>query len=176
MLLLFILEDGARSLFEKLYHKCRAAMWYRAFELTGNQTQADDAVQSAFANLLGKADLLSTLTDRQLKAYVMVTVKHCALRISQREKRLVSLDEIPEPAEQTTPEDMALHIWEQLEVRQAVANLPEIDRDLLFLRYDIGLDYESIRRQTGLTNGAARTRVSRAIAALRVLLRKKEVI
>jgi RNA polymerase sigma-70 factor (ECF subfamily) len=52
-------------------------------------------------------------------------------------------------------------------LRRALATLPEEHRTALTLRYLEGLDYRAIEEQMGLTNGALRGILGRALGTLR---------
>jgi RNA polymerase sigma factor (sigma-70 family) len=68
----------------------------------------------------------------------------------------------PEPAN-TTALDQQLH--------SALAALPELHRAALTLRYFEEMDYRTIENTLGLTNGALRGILGRALASMRKQLR-----
>ena len=68
----------------------------------------------------------------------------------------------PEPTD-TTILDRQLH--------SALATLPELHRAALTLRYFEEMDYRTIETTLGLTNGALRGILGRALASLRKQLR-----
>jgi RNA polymerase sigma-70 factor, ECF subfamily len=55
-------------------------------------------------------------------------------------------------------------------VREALAQLAPLDRDIFLLRESAGLDYQDIAETCGMTADAVRSRLQRARQALRVLL------
>ena len=57
------------------------------------------------------------------------------------------------------------------EVRNALATLPELHRAALTLRYFEAMDYAAIERTLGLTNGALRGILGRAMETMRKRLR-----
>jgi len=57
------------------------------------------------------------------------------------------------------------------EVRSALAELPELHRVALTLRYFEDLDYGTIERTLGLTNGALRGILGRALGLMRKRLK-----
>lgn len=175
MIFLLVLNDSGRSFFDSIYHRFRAAMWFKAYEITADKDKADDVVQTAFARLMDKTDLLLTLPEKQLKAYIIVTVKHAAIRYMEKSKQLSYTGDTLDLSEYITSEDEAQRHWEQAQVRAALGCLPAPDKEILFLRYKIGLDIDTISQRCGCTNGAARTRISRAITRLRVHLLGKKV-
>jgi RNA polymerase sigma-70 factor (ECF subfamily) len=58
----------------------------------------------------------------------------------------------------------------QLTVRQALASLPELDRDVFLLRELVGLSYEEVAEACGLSESAVRNRLHRARLTLRQAL------
>lgn len=55
-------------------------------------------------------------------------------------------------------------------VDEAVARLPKLDREAILLRFFEDLEYEEIARRIGITESAARKRVSRALKRLQKTL------
>jgi RNA polymerase sigma-70 factor (ECF subfamily) len=55
-------------------------------------------------------------------------------------------------------------------VREALAALQEVDRDVFLLRESVGLSYEEIAEACGLTASAVRSRLHRVRLALREAL------
>jgi len=55
----------------------------------------------------------------------------------------------------------------RMAVREALAALPEVDRDVFLLRESVGLSYEEIAEACDLTAAAVRSRLHRARLALR---------
>lgn len=56
-------------------------------------------------------------------------------------------------------------------MRSVLENLPELHRSALMLRYFEEMDYASIEKLLGLTNGALRGILGRALAAMRKQLK-----
>ena len=71
----------------------------------------------------------------------------------------------PGPDEQMAGEAM------QVNVHTALAGLPEQHRTALTLRYLEGMDYTGIEQTMGLTNGALRGILGRALATMRKTLK-----
>jgi RNA polymerase sigma factor (sigma-70 family) len=57
------------------------------------------------------------------------------------------------------------------QLHSALAALPELHRSALMLRYFEEMDYQSIEKLLGLTNGALRGILGRALATMRKQLR-----
>jgi RNA polymerase sigma-70 factor (ECF subfamily) len=80
-----------------------------------------------------------------------------------------SLDDSPIHAlahESGTPAAAAARSEELLLLERALDHLEEVERDAIVRRKILGQDYPSLAEDLGLSEGAARTRVSRAMAEL----------
>lgn len=69
-----------------------------------------------------------------------------------------------------SPEERLLWEEEVARLLDAVAELPERDREVVSLRYGSGLDSAAVAEVLGIKEAAVRTRLWRALARLRVLL------
>jgi len=86
----------------------------------------------------------------------------------------VTLDsDVPEmaDAQAARPGDLAAGGEMRAHVETALARLPEQHRTALTLRYLEGMDYLAIERTMGLSNGALRGILGRALAAMRKTLK-----
>lgn len=89
------------------------------------------------------------------------------LRSSNRRPQTEALpDELPEPSVADLPE----HDCDLVLLRRSIARLDAIDREVLTLTLDEGLEPEEIARRTGLTPEAVRQRKRRALQRLREAL------
>lgn len=79
--------------------------------------------------------------------------------------------------EQVLPTSDSDPDWEQLRpaLDDATAELEESDRDALLLRYFKNHDLRTVRAALGISDDAARKRVSRAVERLRELFAKRSV-
>jgi RNA polymerase sigma factor (sigma-70 family) len=78
-----------------------------------------------------------------------------------------TIDEVIEPSSAAEPNGLEL----DQQLRLALAALPELHRAALTLRYFEEMDYRSIENILGLSNGALRGILGRALAAMRRQLR-----
>ena len=85
-----------------------------------------------------------------------------------RKRRTVPLPE--QVAETIEPEPANTNVLDQ-RLHSALATLPELHRAALTLRYFEGMDYRTIENTLGLTNGALRGILGRALASMRKQLR-----
>jgi len=80
---------------------------------------------------------------------------------------LTTINEVIEPSSAAEPNDSEL----DQQLHSALATLPELHRAALTLRYFEEMDYRSIENILGLSNGALRGILGRALASMRKQLR-----
>jgi RNA polymerase sigma factor (sigma-70 family) len=117
-------------------YRTRAADFFRfALAKTGDPERARDAVQEGFARAIrGRATFQGT---GPLEAWVARCVLNAALDLNRVFSRIQSEPE-DVPADSTASDDSGSVI------REAVRQLPQRQRDALFLRYYLDFDYRAI--------------------------------
>ena len=100
-------------------------------------------------------------------AQLIMIARHRAHDVFRKRRSLPFNHETIETSDVNTPD--AAGIGQQL--HSALATLPELHRAALTLRYFQEMDYQTIENTLGLTNGALRGILGRALASLRKQLR-----
>ena len=151
--------DGPNRL-EELVNTYETTLYRAALAILGDAHEAEDAVQDAFLRCLEKAPDFES--PAHARAWLLrVTVNGCKsrLRAPWRRRTAPLLDAYPAAA----PEEGML-----LEAMQA---LPARDRAVLHLYYYEGYQTAEIAALTGLREGSVRSRLTRARARLRQVLK-----
>jgi RNA polymerase sigma-70 factor (ECF subfamily) len=130
-----------------------------AIAVTGDEEQARDAVQEAFARAI--RNRFSYRGEGSLEAWIWQTVVNVC-RDEHRRASAAALQADP-PAANGHAED-----WPEL--RGAIAALPERQRLAVFLRHYADLDYETIAAALGVRRGTVAASLSAAHAALRTAM------
>ena len=134
-----------------------------AYRLTGSREQAEDLVQSAFLLALARQEEL--LAHPSPGGWLAVTLRNLVLNERRRRKReqdwLAREETPPCPGGREDP----VRLEELLPVQ-----LSREERQILIWRYELQLDYPAIGERLGISQAAARMRVSRALARCRELL------
>ena len=141
----------------------------RAFarSLCGNATEADDLVQEALAKAWKSR--ASYQPDTSLKSWVFTIIRNQFYSDKRRSWRQSSLD--PETAERTLiAVTNPMGGLELDEVRRALAQLPDDQREALILVGVAGLPYDEVSAICGCAEGTIKSRVSRARQRLADLL------
>ncbi len=142
-------------------------------KLTANRCAADELLQELFLRLL-KSQALSA--SQSPEAYLFRSAINLAFDWRKRQHHLpeVPLLDRDVPAEDSSPIDQMIIDETTKTVLEAMASLPEQDRDLISLRYIQDESNEWIATHLGSTPHVIRSRCSKAVARLRKLVEKKQ--
>lgn len=132
-----------------------------ALLLVGDQPSAEDVVQDAFIGL-HKARLRDQ--DKALP-YLRVAVINGCRSVHRARRRAASLRQQHEPPVWSA-EAAAIVNEDRREVLAAVARLPRRPREVLALRYYLGLPETEIAAILGISRGTVSSTVSRGLTAL----------
>lgn len=154
----------SEQLVDELYRGHALRLTRMALLLVGDQASAEDVVQDAFLGLFRGLDRLND--PNRAVAYLRVSVLNgcrSVLRGRQRARlRRAATDDLPV----WSAEAAALAGEDRREVLQAVSQLPRRQREVLVLRYFLGLSDSEIAVDLGVSRGTVASTASRALAAL----------
>lgn len=178
-LLLKRAQRGDPEAFEQLITPLESLVWRVCWHYMGRREAAEDCAQDAMVRVW--RGLNSYRGDCGFESWVYrIAANTCldALRRQKREKS-VSLEPMkeegfdpPDPGPGTEAQIMAREDRDRL--RSAIASLPEEQRDALVLTQLEGLSYERVAGMLQVTEGTVKSRVNRAKARLREMLRNRE--
>ncbi len=151
-----------KTLIEQLYNRYSQMMYKIAFGILHQKLDAEDAVHNTFINLIQSRSLskLGAADSYETKSYIIVSVKHAAIKIYNKKKRVVTedIDEHFELSDGMSVEDIALSAQSVEEIKAALSELSDKDYELLYLSafrqkstQDIAdmldLPYDTVRKQ-----------------------------
>lgn len=142
-------------------------------KLTANRCAADELLQELFLRLM-KSPTLSAAQSPE--AYLFRSAINLAFDWRKRHQNLpeVPLLDRDVPAEDSSLLDQMIVDETTNTVLEAMAGLPERDRELISLRFIQGESSEWIATYLGSTPHVIRSRCSKAVARLRNLVEKKQ--
>jgi RNA polymerase sigma-70 factor (ECF subfamily) len=164
-------REGDREAFGILVRRHRKRIFAICLALTGNQEDAEDALQEVFVRGLER---LRTLRDGDQFGNWLAQIarNHCRDLLRKRKRRpdvpLAEIAEVPSADTAGRTEDFA-------GLRRAIDLLSEDHRLPLLLFYYDGRSVRHLAEELGLSEGGACARLYRARAALRALLEEQEV-
>lgn len=146
-----------------LYDRHASRMLRVAWRLTGSMTDAEDVVHDVFVRL---PEMLRRYEERgSLEAWLTrVTAQAALMRLrSERRRRETSLADAVAVADARRT-DLAA---DYAELERHIAALPEALRVVLVLRQIEGFTHDEVALALGISVGASRVRLTRALEALR---------
>ena len=155
---------GDREAFEMIIHTQSRALFAIAYGILQNREEAEDAVQDALVKAWKSG--WRVRDPEKFPAWLCMIARHRARDVF-RKRRTVPLSEIPETADTETTDTTML----DRQLHSALAELPEIHRVAISLRYFEEMDYATIESRLGLTNGSLRGILGRALATMRKQLK-----
>jgi RNA polymerase sigma-70 factor (ECF subfamily) len=154
-------QNGSREAFEELFARYRQPL-YRFFRRRiSNDARADDLMQETFLAVIRAKVRYEPRALVRTYLYGIALKQVCADRRWQSRRPAVQLSD----QEAGAPHDDA-PIW----IRQAIAKLEEMDREILMLREYDELTYFEIAKLLHLPLNTVRSRLFRARLALKTLL------
>lgn len=147
-----MISVGETVTFEELYHDQYRSMVQLAYTLVDTRQQAEEVVQDSFAAVYERFDRIGNPA-----AYVRVTVLNGCRRVLRR-RMLLRRQPIP-PSEDGSLG--ASHVVD------AIRRLPNRQRSMVVLRYDLQLTDREIADTLGVPVGTVKSTIHRAIAHLR---------
>lgn len=164
------LIDNASDMkkFERLYNDTKLRAYRTAYKILHNEAMAEDAVSEAYFKIAKCFQKIYKLEPHKLASYVVITVRNTALNMLKKERRI-------ETVEYNDEVDLSPHIDNVAAERLAelIAELSDTDKEIIYLRYTLGLGYDEISAALGISPEAARRRMSYAKRSLKKLLERE---
>lgn len=152
-------EPGA---FQTLLSRYRQPAIRLAYQMLGNQEDAEDIAQEAFVRVFQAIPRFRGQAAFSTWLYRIVT--NLCLGSLRRKKKTVCLDQVQEPRASDSP---SRRVTEGLLTRQVLASMAPELRAILLLRDQEGLSYTEMAEALRLPLGTVRSRLSKARIAFR---------
>jgi RNA polymerase sigma-70 factor (ECF subfamily) len=168
---------GEKHLFHELIRPCERPIYFLLLSILRNETEAEDAAQEAVIKIYRNLHMFRG--ESQFRTWALSIARNEGLgRLRKAESRREdSLDALSDdqagdftPAILTSWRQVPADALEQKELgellRQAIAGLPEIYRNVVLLRDIEEMDVRDTAAALGITEGAVKVRLHRARALL----------
>ena len=160
--------QGDREAFEILIRTMSRPLFAVAYGVLQSREEAEDAVQDAF--IKAWKSRWRARDPEKFPAWLATIARHRAHDIL-RKRRTVSLEDLEADAPSSPSFDATEDPERHAQVHSALATLPELHRSAVALRYLENMDYATIEQTLGLTNGALRGILGRALQSMRKRLK-----
>src|SRR5205823_4867766 len=152
---------GDREAFEMVIRTHSRALFAIAYGILQNREEAEDAVQDSLVKAWKTR--WRVRDPEKFPAWLATVARHNAHDVFRKRRTVPLSKRMIEPIEPEPADASAL----DQELHSALSALPELHRAALTLRYFEEMDYRCIEKLLGLTNGALRGILGRALGALR---------
>src|SRR4051794_12500501 len=169
-------RNRSESAFAKLISRHLDWVYSVAVRQGGGAHLAEDVAQSVFVLLARKAPELRPGT--LINGWLFRTTRHVAAHARRAEqRRKIRETTACNMIHDTTSPDTSEALWEQLapHLDKAVASLSEADRSAILLRFYGKLPLRELGEKLGISDDAAKKRVSRALDRMRTFLENRGV-
>ena len=155
--------QGDRDAFEMIIRDTSRTLFAIAYGVLQNRAEAEDVVQDAF--IKAWKSRWRVRDPEKFPAWLATIARHRARDVFRARRTVPLSDELDEAADPADDTPSAGDLTG--EVQAALASLPETHRLAVTLRYFDALDYATIEKTLGLTNGALRGILGRALQTMR---------
>jgi RNA polymerase sigma-70 factor, ECF subfamily len=156
---------GDREAFEMIIRTQSRALFAIAYGVLQNRADAEDVVQDSLVKAWKSR--WKVRTPEKFPAWLATIVRHRARDLARKRRPEPLPEDFSKTAADTGISDDSLG----QSLHAALTELPELHRSALTLRYFEELDYVAIEQLLGLSNGALRGILGRALQTLRKRLR-----
>lgn len=157
--------DGDFRALENLYIKYRMLLFRTARSILPHNSDAEDAVHTAFVRFMNDPARLSRFTDEENKKYLFIMVRGIALDMLEKKHRSSRLDAETESAFNTSENAEANLAYEN--IKQNIKNLPAKVKNVAVLFFVQHMTEQEIADALDMNINTVRSYVSRARKILR---------
>lgn len=174
-MILFIVEtldsEEDKKFILEVYNKYAPMMRARAYSFTKDYETSADLAHECIIKLIPHTDKLRTFNDSQLRAYIAIAIDHISINYTKHSSRtcLLSDDEECFFENIADPDDVENAVETKFsydELRKNFQLLPERDKTLIVLKYDLELSDRDIAPLIGIKENSVRMTVNRSVRRL----------
>ena len=143
-----------------VYQKYNKDFTSYAKSITRNEDRALDLVQEAYVAALEKEEIFANMNEYQIKGWFFTTIKNKNIDNIRKQSRLTYL-------ENDEVFDATDSFEESVVVRELLDKLPEKNRRVLLLKYEMNLNSNEIGKILGISPSTVRSRLSASLKILR---------
>jgi RNA polymerase sigma-70 factor (ECF subfamily) len=153
------MHDDQLALIATLIEKKQ--MYYRlAFSLTGNEADALDAIAQMTLQVVEKIHTLRS--NEAFVAWSKQILVNVCREFWRKNPKTLPIDEAA-----MVESSSGLAIEDEMVLREFIAKLPEIHREVIYLRFYMDYEYKDIAQLLDVPEGTVKSRLNRAIESLR---------
>ena len=159
-------KQGSTAAFGELYDRHVPLVYHYVYSLLGNKSDAEDFTAETFLRAL-EAIKRYRWTGRPLSSWLLTIARNLGmnqLRRRQRTKDAFRL--LPDSTSGDPAEGTSAHGVDIDDLRQAITTLSPVQREVIILRFVLGLDYPQVAQVVGRSVNNVRVIQYRALQNL----------
>ncbi len=164
-------KTGDRAAFREIYERLADRVFSFVRSRTRTREDALDTLQEIFADFWSGMRGFQFRSEPELYAYIYTVAKRKISRRYRRAREQMFHVEIEDVADVVVDEASHEEKIAALDVKNAIAQLKEKDREIIELRYGAGLSFGEIAALTGKSENALKVRHHRAVEKLKQITR-----
>ncbi len=173
--LLISCRSGDRKAQLEIYKRYYKAMYNIALRILNDTAEAEDIMQESFLKAFQKLDTFSG--EVTFGAWLKKIVVNQSLDVLKTRKALISIDNVPEVAEEEAGSDyLDYRDISTQTIKNALCSLPEGYRIVLSLYLIEGYDHDEIAQILDINAATSRTQYHRAKRKLAAILNEKKAV
>ncbi len=173
------LVPSNHTLVAQLYQRYASAILMSLCRQVPTREDAEDVLLEVFQAAI-ESEILPKLDEDKQRAWLWRTAHNKATDHYRRRHRrpsssmeMAEITELLSDDDSSAPEVVALRQEVYAELRTHVASLPELQQEILHLRFAYGLNCSEIAVRLGKSHAAIRTMLSRSLNLLRAIYRQQ---
>ncbi|WP_295219635.1 sigma-70 family RNA polymerase sigma factor [Ruminococcus sp.] len=164
-----------RSTLEQWYDQYKQQMYYAAHQILQNEADAEDAVEEAFYRISQNFSEIAAIPDEKRAAYFLVLVRNTAITMYHtNRRRAAQADQLRQERRISMINTDVFEASDQKQLIELIRTLPEIYKDILYLRYLEGYTPKEASRLLGISANTVYKRTERAKKLLLEKLKERE--
>ena len=154
-------------MFAEIYQRHHIKMERAAIRILRDQSEAEDAVQNAFMQVIRHFEKIYEIPCEALPFWLISIVKNESLMILRKRRRIIPLPDIESLV------DTAKAVTQYSELVELLRQLPDTYRAVLEMKILFGYSDQDIAKGLGISETAVSTRASRGRALLREIAERE---
>ena len=161
--------EGDETAFDEIVRAHRGEIYRVARRILGSHEDADEAAQEALVRAWRSLD--GFRGDSSIRTWLVRIAVNVARTMLRRRGPETTVDELPAVADGGSGADQRIdRARVRAGVRQAVAALPERQREVVVLKVFSAMTYREVAEVMGISEGAAKAHLHQAVANLRKIM------
>lgn len=156
--------------FESLYNAQKQKLYFLAYKILNDEMLAEEAVSEAFLNISLKFDSFKSLSDSQIEAYCVITLKNICKNIISSESKndCVNIDDCEN--DDSFLSDNEMQYIDRMYLKEKISKLKKKEKEVLLLYYFYDLSLKEIAEMKNITTAVAQKRLQQARGHLKRIM------